>query len=477
MIVLVLSGEYSERRKNMSKKRVSGIVGAAVILGALWFLSPPEGMSAAGMNTLGLLLMALVLWITEAIPLAVTALALVALQPVFGIATSGTAFTNFINSVFFFVIASYGISIAIMNTTFVKRMANLLLRKAGSKAFNVVLAFTAAVATLSAFISNVPACVLFMSLGLALLEPMKDGPAKVGMSKTLMIAIPFGAMIGGMATPAGSSVNILALFLLKQSTGITVSFLEWMLYGVPIVVVAVPLCVYVLVKLFKPGIIEEESMAVILEQTTVKQPLAAKEKKLMIILALILAFWIAGTWVPAFDITIVAMFGLIAMFLPGINVLEWDDFVQGVSWEAVVMIGGVSSIGAAVSATGVSSWFMEGVLSNLSDISLIPLVGLLGIFFNFIHLVLPIAPAIVAIGVEPMVELAAAMSISPVLFIITLSFMSGLCLLLPLDAVPLITYTKRHYTMWDMFKSGVIISTAIVIIIAFWGCFVGSLLG
>jgi sodium-dependent dicarboxylate transporter 2/3/5 len=461
----------------MNKKRKIGIGAAAIILIGLFILTPPEGMSPAGLNTLGLLIMALILWITEAIPLAITALALIAFQPIFGVAAPSVAFTKFINSVFFFVIASYGISIAIMHTTFIDRMANWLLKRTGGKAFNVILALTGAVALISAFISNVPACAVFMGFALGMLGPLEEGAAKTGLRKTLMIAIPFGAMIGGMATPAGSSVNILALFLLKESTGITVSFLEWMIYGVPIVVVAVPLTVFVLVKLFKPSAIGQESVAIILEQTKVKEPLNAKEKKLLVILALILVFWLAGTWVPAFDITIVALVGLIAMFIPGIDVLEWDEFANEVSWDAVIMIGGVSSIGAAVTATGVSTWFMDGVIPHLTNMSMLPLLVLIGMFFNVIHLILPIAPAIVAIGVDPMVQLAGTMSISPIPFILTLSFMAGICLLLPIDAVPLLTYTKKFYTMWDMFKAGIIISTAIIVVFAMWGALVSGWMG
>jgi sodium-dependent dicarboxylate transporter 2/3/5 len=115
----------------MSNKRIIGLIGAAIILVGLWFVPAPEGLTPAGVNTIGLLLMALILWVTEAVPIAVTALALILFQPVYGIAQPNTAFTNFINSVFFFVIASYGISIAIMDTTFINRFANFLLRKTG----------------------------------------------------------------------------------------------------------------------------------------------------------------------------------------------------------------------------------------------------------------------------------------------------------------------------------------------------------
>lgn len=141
------------------------------------------------------------------------------------------------------------------------------------------------------------------------------------------------------------------------------------------------------------------------------------------------------------------------------------------------MIGGVTSIGAAVVASGLSAWFLQAVLQNLIGLDLVPLTFLVGMIINLLHLVLPIGPALVTMSVQPLADLSVLIGVSPVVFGITAAFMAGCCILLPLDAVPLITYNKKFYSMWDMFKAGIIVSTIWVGLVAMWVPFAASFLG
>lgn len=457
------------------KKFFSLLAALALLLGTL-ALPVPEGLGVAGRNTLGLLLAALVLWVTEAVPLAVTALALIILQPVYGVADLNDAFKEFISPVIFFVIASYGISASIMKTPLAYRMAKWLLVKAGNNTAKIILAFTIGPAVLSAFVSNVPAAALFMGLALSILDALGAKPGSSRLGKALMIAIPFGAMIGGIATPAGSSINILVLYLLDKYVHVNISFLDWIFFGLPIAVVMVPISSYVIVKVFKPEALGLDVAAVLKGMDTQKH-LTLTEKKVITILGLMMIFWLASTWITAINITMVAIAGLILFFVPGINVLSWDEFSPEVGWDAVIMIGGVTSIGAAVVSSGLSTWFLNEILQNLVGLGVVPLTALIGMIINLLHLLLPIGPAIVTISIQPLADLSVLAGISPAIFAITTAFLAGCCMLLPLDAVPLITYNKKFYTMWDMFKSGLITSTVWVLVTAVWVPVVAFLTG
>jgi sodium-dependent dicarboxylate transporter 2/3/5 len=456
----------------MSKKTF-GLVGALVVLVGVLLLPVPAGMTAAGRNCLGILLAALLLWTTEAIPLAITSLALIILQPIYGVAVLGTSVKEFISPVIFFVIASYGISVSIMKTPLATRMARWLLRKAGKDSGKVITAFITGTAIVSAFVSNVPTAVLFMGLALSLLEPLGEKPGSSRLGKALMIAIPFAAMIGGMATPAGSSINILALFLLDKYAHMSISFFDWMIFGLPITIVLIPICSFILVKIFKP-----EPLAVdvreLLQIKDDQKEFSATEKKVMTIIGLMLVLWIAGTWVPQLNVTIVAVAGLIAFFLPGIGVLEWDEFSKAVGWDAILMIGGVTSIGAAAVATGLSDYFIKSLLGGLGGMNIFLLAALVGMIVNLLHLVLPIGPALVAVVLQPLVRIS---GVNPAIFALIVSFLASCCMLLPLDAVPLITYNKKYYTMMEMFKSGLVVSMIWVVIAAIWVPLVASFLG
>ena len=460
----------------MNNKKFYGLFAAAVVLVGTFLLPVPEGLTLAGKNTLGVLLAALILWTTEAIPLAITAFALIILQPIYGIADLNTAFKEFISPVIFFVIATYGISVSIMKTPLAVRMARWLLKRAGNDSKKVILAFIAGPAFVSTVVSNVPATVLFMGLALSILKAMGAKPGSSKLGKALMIAIPFGAMIGGMATPAGSSINILALYMLDKFANINISFVDWVMFGLPIAVVMIPISSFIIVKIFRPEPIEGD-ITELLKVEKEEKNLTIMEKKVMFILALLMIFWVMSTWIPAINITTVAIAGLIAFFLPGIDVLNWDEFSDEVGWDAVIMIGGVTSIGAAVVASGLSTWFLQQVLGGLVDLGVVPLTVLIGMIVNLLHLVLPISPAIVAVSVEPLSELAVLAGVSPVIFGVTTAFLAGCSMLLPLDAVPLITYNKKYYTMWDMFKAGSVTSLIWVLVTATWVPFAAAILG
>jgi sodium-dependent dicarboxylate transporter 2/3/5 len=94
------------------------------------------------------------------------------------------------------------------------------------------------------------------------------------------------------------------------------------------------------------------------------------------------------------------------------------------------MIGGVTSIGAAVVASGLSAWFLQAVLQNLIGLDLVPLTFLVGMIINLLHLVLPIGPALVTMSVQPLADLSVLIGVSPVVFGITAAFMAGCCILL-----------------------------------------------
>ncbi|MDX9871503.1 MAG: SLC13 family permease [Clostridia bacterium] len=457
-------------------KKTLGLIATVVVLAGVLLMPVPEGMTPAGRNCLGVLLAALILWTTEAIPVAVTALALIILQPIYGIAELNTAVKEFSTHVIFFVIATYGVSVAIMKTPLASRMARWLLLRSGKDPGKVILAFVTGTAIISSFVSNVPSTVLFMGLALSLLEPLGEKPGESRLGRALMIAIPFGAMIGGISTPAGSSINILALSMLERYAGITITFLDWMIFGIPIAIVMVPICAFMLNKIFKPNMLEKDVTEILkLEEQGSK--LSIVEKKVLIIICAMLIFWIASTWVPAFNVTIVAVIGLIVFFLPGIAILNWKDFSKEVGWDAILMIGGVTSIGAAVVATGLSGWFVNAVLAGLSGINVFLLTGIVGMIINLLHLVLPIGPALVAMTIQPLSDFSVASGINPAIFGIITAFMAGCCMLLPLDAVPLITYNKQYYSMGDMFKSGLAISFVWVVIAAVWVPLAASFLG
>ena len=123
---------------------------------------------------------------------------------------------------------------ALLNTKIPNRIAGLMLRWSGNSSKKLVLGFVFATAVLSAIMSNVPTAALFMGLGIAILKANGDpAPGTSNLGKCLMIGIAYGSVMGGFSTPAGSAINIMALHMLKDATGIWIRFLDWMIVGIP----------------------------------------------------------------------------------------------------------------------------------------------------------------------------------------------------------------------------------------------------
>ena len=286
-----------------------------------------------------------------------------------------------------------------------------------------------------------------------------------------MMGIPIAAFIGGIGTPAGTPINVLGLSLLEQYGKVTIPFLSWMAIGIPMVVLLVPVAWWALIHFYPP------EMASISPMEEISGPIEAKEIKVLVLIGGMLTLWILSTWFKQFDVALVALLGAIAMFLPGMSLMTWKDVQQGTGWDVLLMIAGVTSLGAASAQTGLAKWLVDTTLGGLPQHSVVALIALISIFVVLIHLVLPIGPVIVAVVVPPIVRLAQAAGVNPALYALPVIFTASCAFLLPVDAVTLVTYSRGYYRMLDMLKPGLIISAAWVVVMTALMAFLGPRLG
>ena len=438
---------------------------AAVVIGGLLLALPaPEGLTAPAWRMAALFAVALVLWSTEAIPIAVTALLVLVLQPLLGIAGLRPAFTAAMSPVFFFVLGMFCISTAFSVSGLDRRFALSLLARAGADSRRVLLAFMIGTSAISTIMSDVPACAIFMAIALGLFAANDVRPGQSRFGKAVMIGIPFASLIGGVATPAGSSINILGIEFIEKFGGVRVPFLDWMAIGVPMAVILTPLAWWVLVLCFRPEKDAIKDVGALARERAALGPLKPAEWKLIAFLGTMLALWIASTWVKALDVTVVALCGSIAMFLPGIGMIEWKQVERGTGWDTLLMIAGVSSIGVASVDTGLAKWIVERSVGGIEGWPALWIVAAISAFTVVVHLVLPIGPVINATLIPPIALLAVESGQSPVLYALPVAFTASCAFLLPLDPVPLLTYTRGYYRMFDMLLPGAILSVVWVVL-------------
>ena len=306
-------------------------------------------------------------------------------------------------------------------------------------------------ALLSSVVSNVPTCAIFMTVGTGFLALYTDEKQRKPGAKAFMIGIPVASMIGGMMTPAGSSINLLAIELLENATGQTITFAQWMAVGIPFSFMILPAAWWLMIKVYKPEELDTTALQAFIKTLNVPEKLSSKEKKVLIITAVMLVLWIASSWIRAINVMVVALLGCCALFMPKVEVLEWKSFSKSISWDSFFLVGTVLSFGNVMVKNGVSDWILT--LLPIQTMSMNIFAAFCALLLFSMLVVIPVAPSLVTLMAEPLFILAAYSEINPVIAAFVLAFCAANCYLLPLDTVTLLTYSTGAYSMTDMPKS------------------------
>ena len=467
-----------------------GLIGAVVATGVVMLLPTPEGLTDQGHRMAALFIGILVLWATEAIPIAVTSLLALALQPIFQLTAivvppnpnasigqmMGAAAANFMSNPFFFVLVMFTIAYAWVKTGLARRFALWMISLAGTDATRAIYVFVIGTGVISMWVSDVPCAAIFMAIALGIFEKLNIRPGSQ-FGKAIMIGIPFGALIGGVGTPAGSSINLLGLTMIEQGGGQRIPFLNWMAIGIPMVVVLLPLAAWILAKFFPPEIKTIGVLSEIQEDRRQLGPFSTPERKVIGLMAVMISLWISSTWLPAIDVFVVSILGACAMFLPGIGLFTWKEVQNVTGWDTLMMIGAVTSLGQASARTGLARWLADSALGGMQDWTAVAIIAAISAFTVAIHLLLPINPVINAVMIPPIMVLGTAAGVNPALYALPVIFTASAAFLMPLDAVPLVTYSKGYYKMFDMFVPGLIISAFWVILMTAALMLIGPMVG
>ena len=453
----------------MKKPKLAGLIIALIPLVAFAFIPETEGLSRAGAASLCVLITVILLLLTEALPIPISCVLGMTLLIIFkAVEAPAGAFTGFTNPIVWFVFVSFGISYSISSTNLSKRMLTMLMKSFGKNVNTIVLAIMLCTGILSSIMSNVAAVMIFIAVAMNFLEIYDDEADRRRAGKTLMIALPIASMLGGMITPAGSSLNLLCLSWLEQITGLKVQFVQWMAMGIPLFVVLLPLAWLIVIKINKPVPLPQEKILAFIQKNKIEEKFSFKEKYVLIVILGMFVCWVLGSWIPAFNVTVVAAVGVALMFLPGVEIMKWDDLNREVSWPAIILLGSIISVGNVLVGTGASTWFVSQILPTSLSLPAIVVVFIVAIIIFLLLIIIPVAPALISVLAVPLVGLAAAAGFSPVLLIMTMGLTVCNCFLLPFDTVPLITYMKGYFTKPQLAKTAVWVQLLNAGLVAVW---------
>ncbi|MGN1156124.1 MAG: SLC13 family permease [Agathobacter sp.] len=456
-------------------KKIGGCL-SAFLIGISLILNFIYGSAKIEMISVLFMLAFLILLIFEVFPVTLSCLLALGFMPITGMtANFNIALSGFSNQVVFFILASSGMALALTKTPLAKRLLRFILCHFQKSNEYLVLAFMVCAALTSSIISNVPTCALFLSITIEFLEFFPEAEKKQN-GRTLMIAIPLASMIGGIMTPAGSSINLLAINLLAKYTGETITFLQWMSIGVPATILILPIAWFILIKIFPPSEIEKKQLDQFLSTFRLPEKLLSDEIRVMGITGIMLVLWILSSFISGINIMVVALLGCCAFCMPHLGVLDVNEFIKKNSWDAFFLVGTVLSLGNALVNNGLSDSFVR-LLPDFSNVPNFFFLLFIALITFLLLIIIPVAPSLVTFMTPAIIETAIAAGFHPAMVTIVCAMCACNCYLLPLDTVCLLTYSKGYYSMSDMPKVTAPLQLCISVIIVTLGIGVGYLLG
>jgi len=452
------------------------------LAGAIWILPPPESLPQPGMAVSAIAIWMVVWWMTEAVPLAVTALLPVVLFPALGVAPINDTASDYANPLIFLILGGFLMAQAIQRWGLSRRIAFWILSLAGEHPAGVVAAIMVATAFLSMWVSNTATAIMMLPIGQSIVHATTnnrndyDQRQVRGFCTALMLGIAYGATIGGMGTLIGTPPNALFAGFMADTYGIEISFYRWMLIGVPIVAVLLPIAWIVLtrVSFVLPHQIVGLSKIVQSKSPEHSARISADEKRVAL-LVLIAAFaWISRPlindllpWLTISDAAIAIVIAILLFIVPsqsepGRTLLSWDD-AQKIRWDVLILFGGGLALANAITSTGLAAWLGTGssLFAALPWVVVVVIIIAVVVFLGELASNTAIAAVFLPIVGTAAIELG----ISHILLSTTVALAASLGFMLPVATPPnAIVYGSGTIRMAEMIRAGALLDVIAIFV-------------
>jgi len=374
-------------------------------------------------------------WMLEAAPHAITALLPLALFPLTGVLTPKQVAEAYGNELILLLGGGFMLSAALAANHAHRRMALGMVRLfGGGNGRALIFGFAAAAGLTSMWISNTATTLMLLPVALAILERYPDPR----LATPLILTIAYGASIGGLGTPIGSPPNLVFMQVYSQASGTPLGFGDWMRFGIPVVLLFLPLAAFWLSR----GLGNTPAASV-----PALGPWSAGERRVLIVFALVALAWITrsepfGGWrvwldLPMANDASVALLGVVAMALTpngqGGRLLTWET-AERIPWGALILFGGGIAIASAFQGSGLSE-LLASKLSGVFDLPLLLRIALIAAAISLMsEITSNTATAVLAMPI--LAAAGAAMGIDPALLMVPAVLSASCSFMLPVGTAP-----------------------------------------
>ena len=473
----------------MTKATIGLLLGPLLFILVILFVHP-SGLSDPGRYTLGATLWMAVWWVTECVPIAVTALLPLIIFPTLGVMPIKATGATYGAPIIFLFIACFMLATAIERWNLHRRVALNIILSVGSKPSTIVLGFMLATGFLSMWLSNTATTIMMLPIGISLVAELakdKGGNPKLesAFTKALLLGIAYSASIGGIATLIGTPTNILFAGAVQSNFKVSISFVTWMVFATPVMLLLLFTCWYYLVslgfglkKLEKDEKANNEGRKRIKAYLDALGPISYEEIVISVVFCLAAFGWIARAfWLK--DIiphdAIIALIAMLLLFIipsrgkivptPGLidvalddiddsprTILDWDTAVK-IPWGVILLFGGGLSLAAAFDASGLAKWIGQ----NMSILDALPFFVLLLIIIAAVNFLTEITSnvATVSMVLPILIVMSRSMDVHPYFLMIGATCAASCAFMLPVATAPnAIVYGSNKIKIEEMMKAG-----------------------
>ena len=457
---------------------------AGALLGVGIIVSPaPEGIPPEAWKVLGVAVWMAFWWLSEALPVAVTALVPLIVFPFMGLFDFKTSAAPYAHPLIFLFMGGFIIAKAIEAWNLHRRIALLIVRAFGTRPDYLIAGFMLATALLSMWVSNTATTVMMLPIAISIigvLNENEDPKIAANTATGLLLGIAYSASIGGAGTLVGTPPNALLAAFAQERLGIELGFAKWMTIGLPVVFVMLPLAWLLLTRVTCPVARRPIPGAdeIIKSEMAALGPMSVEEKRVLAVFVLTALSWMFRPLItnafPGIGLSDsgIALIGALSLFIiptsqgDGGNLMTWPRAVS-LPWGVLLLFGGGLSLAGAIAKSGLADTVGGGLagLDGFPTVALIAAVTVLIVFLTEITS----NTATTAVFLPIVATVAVSAGIAPLDLIIPVALAASCAFMMPVATPPnAIVFASEKLTVAQMAKAGFLlnlIAVAVIILI------------
>ena len=429
-----------------------------------------------------ILVVVAILWFSEGISLVATSLLIPILIVLTDIRTPQAALAPFFDPAVVLIFGGFLIGRALTKYELDKRLALLILSNSAGSGSSLILTVMGVTAFLSMWISNTASAAIMIPIALAVISRIRSVETRDKYGKALVLGVAYSATLGGVASLVGSPPNPLAATYINSFLGVQFTFMSWIPFGLPVVLIMLPLIWQWIMFRFKlpKGIEEMHELKELSYKEYLKLgPMPTEQKLVVLVFISTIVLWFTEK-LPDFiadaigwsghgiSSAVVALLGGLSLMI--LRLLDEKDVSSGISWSSLLILGSGITLGGAMIDTGLSS-FIAHQMSGLGVFPSFIVVIIIGCIAVLVTMVASNTGAAVIL-IPIAIPLATGLGIDPLLIVMVIAIAVSMDFALPTGTPPsTIAYSTGKVEMREMVSTGLIvdfISIIVVTVVVVW---------